>query len=185
MSEFDTFITHLDSRLEPIHSQLSKLVEMQSIVVKLQERDQHQAVLMDKLDTSVSEVFALVRAGQADCDVKHERNKDRIGELRTEFETARSKCTAVGQHHDELDTEFRKLNADYEKRKNYVAGGVAVAIVVFAAAQFVASDYYANYKLDKIAHQNRMRQQEEINREFDEQLKLLQQKIRDLSGGRK
>ena len=185
MGEFDSFINHLDSRLEPINQQLLKLAEMQSIVIKLHERDQHQSIVMDKLDKSVAEVFELVRKGQEVCDDKHERNKDRIGELRTEFEAARNKCTAVGSHHDELNKEFIKLSTDYEKRKNYVAGGVAVAIVVFAAAQFVASDYYANYKLDKIAHQNRMRQQDEINREFDEQLKLLQQRIRDLSGGRK
>jgi len=185
MAELEIILQHLDSRLDPINVQLAKLVEMQSIVVKLQERDQHQTSVMDRMDKAIAEVFTLVRAGQEVCDQKHEHNKDRISELRNEFEQARNKCTAVGQHHDELSKSFIKLNADYEKRKNYVAGGVLVATVVFGAAQFIASDYYANYKADKVVHQNRMKQQDDVNREVEEQLKILQQRIRDLSGGRK
>jgi len=173
MSDLETFLGHLDARLEPIHSQLAKLADLQVLLVAVQERDRHQEEAITRMNTSIAEAFQVIRANNDATTAKHELSKERLEKLRGEFDVSSHKCSAVA-------VKFDNLNEDY-KSKKLIIYGIAIALITLGGAfKWVATDYYTRFEAE-MAEQRRYKQANETaNAEREEQLKMITQQLRSM-----
>ena len=173
MAELDAFLSHLDSRLEPINAQLAKLAELQVVMVAIQERDKHQADELTRLNQSLGEAFQVIRANDAAATAKHDLNKERLDKLRSEFDVSSHKCTAVAN-------KFDVMSDDY-KQKKMVIYGIAIALASLGGAfKWVAADYYDRFEAEMRANKEYRTMNEAREAEMTEQLKMVTQQLRSM-----
>jgi hypothetical protein len=180
MSDLELFLSHLDSRLEPINIQLAKLTDLQAVIVAVQERDRHQAEDLKRLDTSVSEAFQIIRANKDAADARHELSRERHEKLHSEHELASKKCNGVEKAFNNLETAFNTHEKEYTAKKNIGYGMWLMITGILVLTNWLVQDYYDSYKADKVFNQHYIAAQETANVERDEQLKILTQQIRGM-----
>ena len=173
MAELDAFLSHLDSRLEPINAQLAKLAELQVVMVAIQERDKHQADELARLNQSLGEAFQVIRANNEATMANHALSRERAEKLRSDFDVSSQKCTAVA-------TKFDVMSEDY-KQKKMVIYGIAIALISLGGAfKWVAADYYDRFEAEMRANKEYRAMNESREAEMAEQLKMITQQLRIL-----
>lgn len=173
MADLEQIIAHLDARLEPIQIQLGKLADLQVSIVAVQERDRHQAEEISRMNTSIGEAFQVIRANNDATTAKHELSKERAEKLRSDFDNASHKCSAVAD-------KFDKLSDDY-KQKKLVIYGIGIALTtLFGVFKWVANDYYERFDAEMRANKEYRQMNEARETEMNEQIKMITQQLRSL-----